>query len=475
MDIILFGTGYIGQNLYHFLLEYDMTIQFWIDSDISKQGKKLLGLSIYGPEKLKGLKKEYVCISAKDTGNSIYDCVLSCGVPKDRILSYTELIIGVLNQKLPEMESNDINMISKYNKVIFDCTKGLGLGGVEEWSMSLLEPMKPIGYDAFIISPLGKYQIPEMVREKVLFVDIDSEAVFSRHNMEQIYDILQKYCPCTIISKSIDDLAMVSCVIKKRNPCAIRLISVIHQGLDAVYKENQDIDEYVDRYVSVSKDIQSGMIGLGIAADKVLHTTCPVWCPERLCRDYTMDEREPIRIGYAGRLEQPQKRMDLLLKLLCELEKLQCSYQFELAGDGKYTEKIRKFIYSRCLEEKVKLLGKLDRSDIPAFWGRQDICVNIADHEGRSLSIMEAMANGAVPVVTATSGVREDINDSINGFVVDLGDYEAMAGKIHHLCHNRYLLNHMGSKAHEVIMQKSDMGTHMEFWSRVLGGLWEEE
>lgn len=468
--IILFGTGYVGKNLYQFLSEYYIPVHCWIDSDISKQGKKLFGRPVYGAEKLKGMQ-EYVCISAKDVENEIYNCVLSYGVTEDRILSYVDLIIQILDQKLPQLHMKEACISRADNRLIFDCTNGLGLGGVEEWSMSLLEPLKTMGYDAYVLSPFGTYQIPEKIRERAIFIELDRERIFSRHNMEEIYHVLKRYCPCTVISKSIDELVLISCVIKKKTPVALRLVSVIHQGLDTVYKENKDVDQYVDKYIAVSRDIQCGMISLGIAADKVLHMTCPVWCPQSLCRSYSLNEKEPIRIGYAGRLEQPQKRMDLLLKLLDALEKAKCEYCFELAGDGKYAENIRQYIADSHLEAKVKMLGRLDRSSMPVFWVRQDICVNIADHEGRSLSIMEAMANGAVPVVTATSGVQEDICNAVNGFFVSTGDYGAIAEKILYLYDNRYLLKQMGMKAHEVISKKCDMGNHMEFWKGMLSRL----
>lgn len=470
-DLILFGTGYVGRNLYQFLLEYHIPVRCWIDSDFSKQGKNLFGCPVYGVEKLKELQDGYVCISAKDVGNEIYDCILSCGVVKDRIFGYADFIIQILDQKLPLLQSEDICTSGNDNRLIFDCTNGLGLGGVEEWSMSLLEPMKTIGYDAYVLSPSGTYQILQSTREKAIFIDLDRERIFSRHNMETIYNVLTKHCPCTVISKSIDELVWVSCTIKKRKPNALRLISVIHQGLDAVYKENKDIDKYVDKYISVSRDIQCGMTSLGAAADKVLHMTCPVWCQQSLCRSYSTNAKEPIRIGYAGRLEQPQKRMDLLLKLLDELEKAQCEYRFELAGDGKYSDNIRQYIVGNHLEEKVKMPGRLDRSRMPDFWMRQDICVNIADHEGHSLSIMEAMANGAVPVVTATSGVREDISNQVNGFYVEIGDYRTMAEKILYLYRNRDLLEQMGNRAHETISKKCDMDIHMEFWKSMLSRL----
>ena len=105
---------------------------------------------------------------------------------------------------------------------------------------------------------------------------------------------------------------------------------------------------------------------------------------------------------------------------------------------------------------------------IPEFWKRQDVCVNLADYEGRSISIIEAMGNGAVPVVTATSGVREDITDTVNGYIVPVGDYCAIADRIRMLDRERALLPKMGKLAHAAVAPKRWMKKHVEFWKDIL-------
>ena len=64
---------------------------------------------------------------------------------------------------------------------------------------------------------------------------------------------------------------------------------------------------------------------------------------------------------------------------------------------------------------------------------------------------MEAMSSGAVPVVTATSGVREDISDGENGYIVEIGNYDEMADRIEELSMRRDRLKMFGQKSHDVI------------------------
>ena len=95
-------------------------------------------------------------------------------------------------------------------------------------------------------------------------------------------------------------------------------------------------------------------------------------------------------------------------------------------------------------------------------------CVNIADYEGRSISITEAMGSGAVPIVTATSGVKEDIRQGKNGYIVPIGSYCDIAKHIEYFFLNREMLCTMGRLAHDAVLPKSYMKKHIDFWKEIL-------
>ena len=92
----------------------------------------------------------------------------------------------------------------------------------------------------------------------------------------------------------------------------------------------------------------------------------------------------------------------------------------------------------------------------------------IADFEGRSITQLEAMVNGAVPIVTETSGTREDITEGLSGYIVELGNYRTMADKIEYLSENREKLRIMGQSAHDSVCPKCQREIHTQFWEEVL-------
>jgi glycosyltransferase involved in cell wall biosynthesis len=62
---------------------------------------------------------------------------------------------------------------------------------------------------------------------------------------------------------------------------------------------------------------------------------------------------------------------------------------------------------------------------------RADVFLLPSSFEGLPVSLLEAMAQGAVPVVSAVrSGVRELVRDGENGFLVPVGDVACFAERL---------------------------------------------
>lgn len=70
-------------------------------------------------------------------------------------------------------------------------------------------------------------------------------------------------------------------------------------------------------------------------------------------------------------------------------------------------------------------------------------------HEGFGLPVLEAMACGCVVVSTNCGGPSDIIKDGVNGFIVDVGDADAMVAKIKGLWADAELLQQMSINAIE--------------------------
>src|SRR5690606_9199197 len=95
----------------------------------------------------------------------------------------------------------------------------------------------------------------------------------------------------------------------------------------------------------------------------------------------------------------------------------------------------------------------LPNSQVYEFWRDKDIFINVSDLEGTSISMLEGLYNGAVPVLTDVSGVRKFVTQGVNGFVVSTGDIESMVDYIQYLDKNRDLLRLYGDRIHKKVSE----------------------
>jgi glycosyltransferase involved in cell wall biosynthesis len=123
-----------------------------------------------------------------------------------------------------------------------------------------------------------------------------------------------------------------------------------------------------------------------------------------------------LKLIYVGRMEEENKRVGVLLSLAGVLRRRGIPFEMELIGDGPALAELRR---SAASDDAVKLPGLLDAAVIRRGLERADLFLLPSRVEGMSMSLLEAMERGCVPLVSATAhgGV---IRDGWNGFVCDL-------------------------------------------------------
>ena len=474
--LILYGAGQRGRTLCRILNYLHISNFMIVDSNIELIGSEIEGHYVEEPEKIREFSDCILCITIanKKEKYCVQEKLINeYGYCYKQIVTYEKVILDaytsskVFFQQILGMESN---IVDGKEAVLFDCYNGLGFGGVEAWTMDLCcARIKDGDSNVYIITDKGDYEVPYELEEHILRAYIDHNIHFSKNTVLDLIRIIMSKMPCKVITCAVNEVLLAAYFVKKIYPDMVKVISVIHNSNEDVYEGYIEFKECTDIYVGVSQDIKRDMIVRGICPAKIYSMTSPFVCDKLLCREYTESKVMPICIGYAGRMEYIQKRMDLFMKLMMRLKEKQVDFIIEFAGDGIARCEMEAFVVSNKLEENTKFWGTLKRSKITDFWRRQDVCINLSDYEGRSISILEGMANGAVPIVTKTSGVREDITDGVNGFMIPLDNYCMAADRIEYLSRHRENLRKMGMLAHDAVYPKSSMGSHLRFWEKVIG------
>ncbi len=475
-NIILWGAGNRGKVLVQLMDMCNMPITAIVDSNSRLWGKKLGKNKIESPDILCNKDGLNLCITAAAplVIEEIREKIKAEYNENINELSYLELIMTVyekinIDSLLQIQSPHKADIKSGKFSILFDCAYGLVLGGIEEWTKGISsEFIKRKEYTPYILTNYGDYQIPDELKSNILRVDVNKDMSFSVQNVSRIMNCIAAHLPCILVTSKPEDALLAGKLIRKKYNNAIRIVSGIRGGSSEIYQNYIDMKFCTDVYVCVSSDIRKNMIEKGVDPKKIFTMICPIECPENLVRDYAIDVQKPLRLGYAGRLMVEQKRMDLMVKLISELENMHVNYNFEFAGEGDYAPMLQEAINQMGCQNRVKLIGKIDNSQIPQFWQQKDICINLADYEGRSRSIAEAMANGAIPIVTATSGVNDDISNDKNGYIVNIGDYKAIAERVFCLAHKRDKLSQMGNAAYLELKTKSSMDKHYQFWQNII-------
>lgn len=105
--------------------------------------------------------------------------------------------------------------------------------------------------------------------------------------------------------------------------------------------------------------------------------------------------RERLVIGYLGRLEKQQKRIERLIPFCEYLRDLGADVEIEIAGTGRADRWIRRKLAGYPF---VRFLGALSAEEIPPVLERWKYILFPSGFEGLPLALLEALAAGVVPV-----------------------------------------------------------------------------
>ena len=106
-------------------------------------------------------------------------------------------------------------------------------------------------------------------------------------------------------------------------------------------------------------------------------------------------------------------------------------------------------------EGSIEYLGKTE--DVRPYLKKCSVFVLPSYHEGTPKSVLEAMATKRPIITTDAPGCRETVIDGINGFLVPVGDVDALAEKMIWMIEHRAEAERMASVSLEICREKFDV------------------
>ncbi len=177
--------------------------------------------------------------------------------------------------------------------------------------------------------------------------------------------------------------------------------------------------------------------------------------------DFSIPENHTIIIHVAR--FTPQKDPATLVRAIPYLE---YPTTVLFVGEGGERKKIETLVSELDLEQSVKFLGM--RNDVPRLLKMADVAVLSSNHEGLSLSSLEAMASGTPLVASSVTGLKNLVHGA--GILFNHKDEIDLAEKINLLINNKMLYTETvitGAKRVQKFKLKSMVQAHIALYNEL--------
>ena len=151
-------------------------------------------------------------------------------------------------------------------------------------------------------------------------------------------------------------------------------------------------------------------------------------------------------ILYVGRVQR-YKSLDVFVKSAQKvLEKIP-NAEFVIAGEGEEKLELIKLSEKLGIAHKIKFLGYVSNKEKIKLFQSAWVFLNPSFMEGWGITTIEAAACGTPAVVSNVPGLRDSTRDSVTGFLVKYGDYQAFTDSIMEIIEDDKLRKEMSRDA----------------------------
>lgn len=340
-------------------------------------------------------------------------------------------------------------------KIVF-LTNSLGFAGAEKMLTFVANSLSDRGHECVIINlnSIGDYinENKQAVNESIKVYTFDRQTGGARHKnrIERITDICKEANADIVIgftgwpnfyAKVVGSRLHIPSIMSERGDPARTTTNTLKAKL---------IDFAVNRSKGgvFQTDGAKEYYGKGLQKRGIVIPN-PIFVKGEI-PDVAFEEREKSVVS-VGRLDNEQKRYDIMIEAFKLFSAKHPEYILKLYGRGVDEERIKQWAVDAGIEDKVKLMGLTSQP-------MQDIATDgmfliTSDYEGISNSLLEAMAVGLPCVSTdhTPGGARLLITDHKNGLLAPIADSEALAKAMCEFAENPVLAKDCGEKAKDVL------------------------
>ena len=310
------------------------------------------------------------------------------------------------------------------------CIRALQLDGVSHTAMLMGQVLRDAGHDVFILSPYPRRPDAKILREGLKYVPVGQGRWESERGLimrmgrvfrEESFDVvfILSGLPVPLLEESLPLI-----------PDHTSVVPVILGDRDHVYEPLARTASAWNTCVAISprllEETRRRVPG------KSIRLLCHgIESPERAEAQCRIGHSAPLKLLYVGRLFG-RKNVGMLPGILTECRNRGTACTLTIVGHGPERG---------SLEHDLREIGVAHMVDFREAPDQGRLYELIRDHhalvfpsspgEGLGLVLLEAQANGCVPVASRIPGVTDyAIEDGVTGFLAECGDPVAFARQI---------------------------------------------
>lgn len=319
-------------------------------------------------------------------------------------------------------------------------------GGVEKVNTLLAEYMDKKKYDVTVLSIIGRGNISNSKNSDFKHINLkcrsQSKAVikilrcFKLLSPDVIitsgsYDTYTSILYCKIFSKKCKSIyvhhSVYSETLKNKRFTQLLIHHYLCRSINLYNK--------VNRVIFVSKGVKNDFLQFYKVNEKKMRIIYNpiIWQENSIPKKTTVvkkscNQLKSVKLVTIGRLEE-EKDQITIIKALEKLINKAMSIELFVIGEGSLRDKLNEYIRKKGLEDRITFTGYIN--DVFSFLTQCDIFLLSSKHESFGNVLIEAMYS-EIPVISTDCfcGPKEIIGDDKYGFLVPVGDYNALADMI---------------------------------------------
>ena len=156
-------------------------------------------------------------------------------------------------------------------------------------------------------------------------------------------------------------------------------------------------------------------------------------------------------VGWVGRMTAV-KRTDDVVRALRGLVDRGVDAYLCLVGDGPDRDHLEQYAHELGVVKRCLFVGY--QQDVAQFYGAIDALLLPSVNEGTPVSVIEALAAQRPAVATRVGGTPDVIRDGVDGFLVEVGDAEALSDRLAELAADPARRAQMGAAGRARVLER---------------------